>query len=241
MVENLETQEVEEKKTETLEVENEKTETPKVEEKKQEVSEVEKSKQEDKNEKEESKEDPVKADAQYKLNKKMDMLNIVGVFHDKNSGGILLGVTSTGGAKLIDRNDADFILAYMNVVSPGKESYAIGDSADGNAKELDQTKKQELDEKGDRIQEAQQKENKEDTAENAKKEAESSKEREESNGLMGRLLTGRPLPEDLQKKVSEVYNRALENFSKDVSKMLDRGGSVINKYMGKQNNGGGRP
>lgn len=241
MAENLENQEVEEKKTETLEVENEKTETPKVEEKKQEVSEVEKSKQEDKNEKVEFKEDPVKSDAQDKLNKKMDMLNIVGVFHDKNSGGILLGVTSTGGAKLIDRNDADFILAYMNVVSPGKESYAIGDSADGNAKELDQTKKQELDEKGDRIQEAQQKENKEDTAENTKKEAESSKGREESNGLMGRLLTGRPLPEDLQKKVGEVYNRALENFSKDVSKMLDRGGSVINKYMGNQNNGGGRP
>lgn len=180
---------------------------------------------------EEKKEDSSKADIQYRLNKKLEMLNVVGVFHDKNSGGILLGVTSTGEAKLIDRNDADFILSCMSAVSPSKDSYAVGDESDGTVKELDQTKKQELDEKGDRIQESEQKRNAEHTE-------------NKGNGtekVKKDVLSGRPLPEGLQKKVSEVYNRALENFSKDVSKMLDRGGSVIHKYMGPQNNGGNRP
>lgn len=218
------------------ELENPEVEMPKTEELEQ------------KNEKAEQKEDSSKADIQYRLNKKLEMLNVVGVFHDKNSGGILLGVTSKGEAKLINRYDADFILSCMSAVSPSKDSYAVGDESDGTVKELDQTKKNELDEKGDRIQESEQKRNAEHTenkgngTEEVKKDVEASKDFGGKGNVLGwkgpaavimkDVLSGRPLPKSLQTELREVCTRAVKNFNKDISNTLNRDSSLLNKYMG---------
>lgn len=189
--------------------------------------------------------DTDKDTAKQKVESFLKEKGLVGVVYGEKSG-IVMGVDETGTPKLINQNDAYYIISQMGKISPNRCSYALNDNnkdKDVDPAQVDTIKEGEIKEKSENI-----KENKSEVQqridEARKRIKEERKEPDALESSLNKLLGKNPdnlkkdllggiVPPKLHEICKKVASRAAENIGKQAVK-------VLNNSLGK-NKGKGRP
>ena len=159
---------------------------------------------------------------------------LVGVVYDEKSG-VVMGVDETGTPKLINQNDAYYIISQMGKINPNRCSYALNDNnkdKDVDPAQVDTTKEGEIKEKSENIKENKSEEQQRiDEARKRIKEERKEPDALESslNKLLGKNpdklkkdLLGGIVPPKLHEICKKVVSRAAKNMGKVLVKTAEK-------------------
>lgn len=184
-----------------------------------------------------SKQDKDKAEAKQTIEKKMKLLGIVGVVYDEKTG-LVMGVEDNGTPKVLNHDDASFIISKINTISSNRNSYALGDQNKDNndAAQVDSVKANELIDEGEKKKKEKETKQRIDDAKNHSQETKKEPNAFETalNRVLGKnpdklkadVHSGRISPE-LETVCRYVATRAATNMAQTTSKAVVNAAEIV--------------